>query len=542
MHTNVSLSVNVAYRCRQCLVVVLIPAAVAISACSRGAQPDLLVVDLPDLSGMAPPVQDQMRQAFDRLQRARADSHESNSDRAAAYGDLGRLFLAAESFFDAEPCFINASALSPDDHRWPYYLAHVYRLQGESRKAAASFERALMIHPDNLAALVWLGEVYLDQGRLDEADARFTSALSRQPRVAAARYGLGRVALARHDPGTAIDQLETALALDRRATVIYYSLATAYREAGKTDLAIARLSQKGDGEVGPPDPLMEEVADLLRSPIAYERRGERALGREDSAAAVSEFRRGLELNPDSLSLRQKLGTSLWLVGDAGGAVAQFDDLLRRSPEYAPAHYSLGVVLLSRGHIDEAIERFSRAVRDDPTYLQARLQLANTLRLRGRFEPSLREYAEVIETDPRIGEARFGEALALVRLKRFEEARARLIEAARLLPDRPEFLNALARLYAAAPDARIRNGEQALQVAQQLVGRQQTLSSREAMAMALAEAGRYDEAARWQQETIGMAQRAGLREALPMLSEDLRSYEQRRPCRLPWRAEPEWDVP
>ena len=491
---------------------------------------------------MAPPVQSQIRQAYDVLQQTRADSRKTSSERATAYGELGKLFLAAESYADAEPCFVNASALSPDDYRWPYYLAHVYRSEGQSARAAVSFERTLAVHPDDVAALVWLGGMYLDQGRLDEAAARFTRALSLQPRVAAAHHGLGRVALARHDTAAAIDQLEAALAIDRRATGINAALALAYREAGKPELASARADQRGDGEVGPPDPLMQDIADVLRSPIVYERRGERALARNDFAGSVSEFRKGLELDPDSLSLRQKLGTSLWLAGDAAGATAQFDEVLRRSPDYAPAHYSRGVVALSKGETDAAIDRFSRAVRDDPTYLQARLQLANTLRLRGRIEPSLREYAEVIKEDPRIGEARFGEALALVRLKRFDEARARLAEAARLLPERPEFVDALARLYAAAPDAKIRNGERAVQLARQLIGRRQTLSGREAMAMALAEAGRYDEAARWQRETISLAERAGVREVIPMLSEDLRLYEQGRPCRRPWRAEPEWDGP
>jgi tetratricopeptide (TPR) repeat protein len=233
---------------------------------------------------------------------------------------------------------------------------------------------------------------------------------------------------------------------------------------------------------------------------------------------------------------------LWVVGDAAGALAQFEEVLRRSPEYAPAHYSLGVALLSRGQTNAALERFSRAVRDDPTYLQARLQLANTLRLHGRVEPALREYAAVLKTDPRVGEARLGEALALVRLGRFKDARTRLVEAAALLPDRPEFPNTLARLYAAGPDSRIRNGEQALQLAQQLIGRQQTLSAREVMAMALGEAGRYAEAARWQRDTIAMAQRAGFSEVVPALSEDLRLYEQGRPCRRPWRTDPEWDLP
>jgi len=200
------------------------------------------------------------------------------------------------------------------------------------------------------------------------------------------------------------------------------------------------------------------------------------------------------------------------------------------------------VMLSRGQLDLASERFARAVRDDAIYLQARLQLANTLRLRGRLAPALMEYAEVIKQDPRTGEARLGQALVLVRLGRLDDARARLVEAERLLPGRSEFVEMLARLYAAAPDARIRSGEQALQLAQQLNRRQQTLGSREVMAMALAEAGRYDEAARWQRDTIGMAERAGFRDAVPQLSEDLKRYEQGQPCRRLWRVEPEWGAP
>jgi len=153
-------------------------AAVAIPACSHNSPSALLPVDLPDLSGMAPPVQVQIRQAFDALQEAKADSRKSNSTQtAAAYGELGTVFLAAESYVDAEPCFINAAALTPGDYRWPYYLAHVYRAEGQSREAAAAFERTLVTHPDDVAALVWLGETYLDQGRLNEADARFTRAL-----------------------------------------------------------------------------------------------------------------------------------------------------------------------------------------------------------------------------------------------------------------------------------------------------------------------------------------------------------------------------
>ena len=64
---------------------------------------------------------------------------------------------------------------------------------------------------------------------------------------------------------------------------------------------------------------------------------------------------------------------------------------------------------------------------------------------GRPDAALTQYAQVIAIDPRIAEARFGYAMALVQLRRYDEARQRLIEGAALYPDRKEFAEALSRL-------------------------------------------------------------------------------------------------
>jgi tetratricopeptide (TPR) repeat protein len=165
---------------------------------------------------------------------------------------VGRLFLAAEAFAESEPYYLNAHALSPGDFRWSYYLAHVYRLEGESAKAATWFEQTLVVRPDDVAALVWLGEMYLDQGRPDAAEPLFAKGLAKQPRAAAAQLGLGRVALEKRDYTRAIDLFERALEIDRRATVVHYPLAMAYRAAGKIERAEAHLRQRGDVEIGPP--------------------------------------------------------------------------------------------------------------------------------------------------------------------------------------------------------------------------------------------------------------------------------------------------
>ena len=70
---------------------------------------------------------------------------------------------------------------------------------------------------------------------------------------------------------------------------------------------------------------------------------------------------------------------------------------------------------------------------------------------GRPDASLPHYVQVIKIDPRAAAARFGYAMALVRMKRYEEARARLTEDMKIHPDRPEFGQALERLKLLAPE-------------------------------------------------------------------------------------------
>ena len=87
----------------------------------------------------------------------------SAADRADAYGELGKIPMAADHRDAAEPCLLNAQTLAPQDFRWPYYLAHLYRENGDLAKATPAFERALQIRPDDVDALVWLGNFELDQ-------------------------------------------------------------------------------------------------------------------------------------------------------------------------------------------------------------------------------------------------------------------------------------------------------------------------------------------------------------------------------------------
>src|ERR1700681_1347571 len=161
-------------------------AATASTSSSPAATPPdrqtLRPISLPDLSGLEPSVARQLRGQYASLTATLQKSSTTDVDLGAAYGEMGKLLLAAEYRDVAEPCFLNAQTLVPTDARWPYYLAHLYKQVGDAPKAVRSFERALQLQPDDLATLVWLGSAYLDQGRPADAEPLFARALSLQPR------------------------------------------------------------------------------------------------------------------------------------------------------------------------------------------------------------------------------------------------------------------------------------------------------------------------------------------------------------------------
>jgi tetratricopeptide (TPR) repeat protein len=498
---------------------------VAMAACTARTPP-LRAIPLPDLSSAESPVRDQINAAYASLTSKKTDAN--------AYGEMGKLLLAAEYLEAAESCFLNAEALAPREPRWPYYLGELYKARAEAEKSAAAFERARRLQPDDVATLIWLGRAYLDQDHPELAEPVFSRALSLQARSAAAMSGLGRAALARRQYAEAARHFESALALSPQATALEYQLSLAYRGLGDAAKADAHLSRRGDRDAVPIDPWMDDVRGILHSAVAYETRGLSAMERGDYRAAIEALRQGVSYAPGNTALRHELGTALFASGDSQGAFDQFTEITRRSPEFAKAHYSLGMLLTSQRRFSEAVDRLAAAVKADPDYPAAEFQLAEALRRAGRPGESLAHYAQAIKLDPRFADAHVGYGMSLARVGRYLEARQTLAAAARALPDQPAPAQALARVLAAAPNDSVRDGRQAVAITQALMQKPHGVDLYEAVAMSLAELGQYDQAVQWQQGAIAASIKEGHAELGDAMAANLRLYESHMPCRTPWR--------
>jgi tetratricopeptide (TPR) repeat protein len=142
----------------------------------------------------------------------------------------------------------------------------------------------------------------------------------------------------------------------------------------------------------------------------------------------------------------------------------------------------------------------------------------------------------MQADPTLSDATLGRAITLVRVGRYAEARDQLTEAIKAYPDHTGFPHALARLLAAAPDDTVRDGRRALALAQQVVKVDQSIDVGETLGMALAEAGRFDEAAAVQRDLMAAARQAGQTNLAARLRDNLRLYEAHKASRTPWRSE------
>ena len=269
--------------------------------------------------------------------------------------------------------------------------------------------------------------------------------------------------------------------------------------------------------------------------MAYHGRAVEASRTGAWANAVTYFRKAADLDPQNAGAWLDLGIALLRNGNAGEAFEQVQKALRISPQFARAHYVAGMLMAMGNRDREAIDAFSAATTYDANFIEAHLSLAQALQRTGRLRDALAHYSEVLSRAPADSEGKFGSAITLVRLGRYQEARTHLIGGTSAHPEETRFAHALARLLAAAPDDRIRDGRRARAIVEDLTKAEATVERAETLAMALAELRQFDEAAAWQRHAIAAVERDGRSDLAQDMRTNLRLYERGEPCRTPWRA-------
>ena len=109
--------------------------------------------------------------------------------------------------------------------------------------------------------------------------------------------------------------------------------------------------------------------------------------------AVMQYQRALELAPDLVAARNRLGVTLNKRGQHGEATAQFRTALRQRPQLAYLHNNLGFSLYLQERYEEAAPALERAIELQPTFRRARMNFGLVLARMGRYDKAWEQFVE-----------------------------------------------------------------------------------------------------------------------------------------------------
>ena len=378
---------------------------------------------------------------------------------------------------------------------------------GEPALALAAFEAALRALPDDPETLFNVAMALIDLGDKPAAEERLREAIALDPEYREPRFNLALMLAERNE-------MEEAERHFRRATEIDPDDLDARTQWGD---ALARLGRT------------DEAVEVLTAVLAV-----------DAALPAAQL---------------ALGAARQAEGDAEATREALNRVLEAAPgaprERSEAHYRLAALLEAEAaettgehpagdDVAEAESHLREALELDPDFAEAHVLLGRLLGRQERFAEAAGHFARALVQDPSNSGWHRDRAMALLLARRYAAARGALASARRAVGNSGDDAAAaaehldtlLARLLAASPDAQVRNGREALAIAQRLMSDRPSIEHAETVAMALAEVGEFERAAALQSQLIAEVERQG---GVPTdgQRQRLESYLAGEPVREPW---------
>lgn len=251
-------------------------------------------------------------------------------------------------------------------------------------------------------------------------------------------------------------------------------------------------------------------------------------GRLDEA--ISLYRKGLETQPNNRQFHNNLANALREKGLLDEAIVHYEKAVEIAPGSAEAQFNLGKALGLEGRPEEAIARYEIALQDDPDFLPARVSLANALLQRGKFDTAAIHFQRALEIRPNDAGLQLNLGLCFFQMGRMVEAKLHYEKALEMAPANPGIQNNLAWLLATCPVVSLRDGNRAVDLAQQanaLSGGEKPLILR-TLAAALAQAGRFPEAVETAQRAASLAEAQSMPDLARQIQFELNLYRAGKP--------------
>ncbi len=501
---------------------------VLVVACTPKLQP---MPEIP-LSEMGEEATDHLTEEISRLSRDALDQQRDQKDRSAAFLEIGRLFQAYSFHDQATVAYENVISLTPENDTARYLLAICLEERGLVDQSADQFRQVIENRPDHTTAINRLARVHFQAGRAEEARGLYLQAIVESPRDATSLAGLGRCALASDNYSAAVEYLLQALEVQPQASRLHGLLVQAYGRLEQDEAVRRHQALIGDVDVVLSDAAMHQVQLLARGIGGILRRGDAALRAGDFVASTDAYRQAIQQNPEDSTIWHSLATSLFRTGEYDQALGAFEKAAALRPSNADLWFNIGVVNTRLGRYSTAIENLKTAVDLEPTRNDFRLAIAEALLLHGDPGAAAVIYNEALSSDPRNTDLQIEIAGRYVAAGQCERGLKVIETGIAQDPGSRLLQSGLVHILSSCRDRSVRDGVRAIQIASELVKAEPSVGHVELMAMAFAEAGRFDLAVAWQQRLISTVGEDASSLWLERANARLQGYRDQRPVRVP----------
>jgi len=248
--------------------------------------------------------------------------------------------------------------------------------------------------------------------------------------------------------------------------------------------------------------------------------------------AIGHYRKVLEIEPDHANAHNNLGAAIARQGQAEEGMKHCREALRIRPDLAEAHDNLGTILTGQGKLEAAAACHREALRIRPEFALAHYHLASVLAKQGLLADAVDHYRQALRAKPDFADAYGMLGGVLLRQGKTAEAATEFRAALRLRPGWVEVANNLAWILATHESPQIRNGAEAVALAEQACEATQgkIAGTLDTLAAAYAEAGRFEDASGTARKALSLAREAGDESLARALEQRLTLYETGRPYR------------
>jgi tetratricopeptide (TPR) repeat protein len=285
-----------------------------------------------------------------------------------------------------------------------YALGAVLKEQQRFPDAYNEFKEAINCDPSYSEAYADMAAIDLAQNNLPNAQSNARQAISFNSANSTAHWVLGEALLQQGDVGGAIKELNISLYQFRNSAPVHLALGKAYEAQGNNTAALKEYERAALIK-----PEMKEA--YARQAALHIAIGKQLEAQHDIVGALKEYRQSTLIDAHNADPYMHLADLREGRGDLELSVAELRSGLELNPDSAPLHERIGQTLLKLEKTDDAIKEFEAALRGQPSnpsavdgltralYLKAQKESTGSLLMSNEYETAKASLQRAIGLNP-----------------------------------------------------------------------------------------------------------------------------------------------